>query len=287
MDDETSFGLYMKDVGVRKVLDPEVAKALVAEAQQGSLEAREKVALHNQGLAIMLSKSYHRKYPLTPLEDIVQIANTGLLRAIDEYRPDRGTKFSYFAFKVMKRVLQDELNRTEHNIVHVPRTILVLARDLWKFVKNFQAQNTREPTHKEIMSGLGIGKDRLEDVLAYSPTVVSMDVSVKGDDKYGTPRAEMYNYEKVSDKPHDLIGELHSQAVSKALQEALASLAESGKGKRSRQIIIRYYGLNGQEPETLEAIGQSLGITRERVRQIKENALLFLRKQMNGAVSDH
>ena len=200
-----------------------------------------------------------------PLSDLINEGNLGLIRAAHKFDETKGIKFiSYAVWWIRQAILQALAEQSR--IVRVPLNRAGALHRIGRRSSSLLQELGREPTVEEIADGLDITQEEVERTLAISQSHLSLDAPITpGEDN----RLLDYLPDQFSPGPED---EAYDHALKDTIEEALASLKE-----REAHILRLYFGLDDQDPMTLEEIGKILGITRERVRQIKEKALVRLR----------
>jgi RNA polymerase primary sigma factor len=249
------------------ITDPEEEKRLARRAQEGDQTAAERLVTANLRFVI----SYVKKYQGHGLDlsELVAIGNEGLLKAVKKFDPDHGVKFiSYAVWWVRQAVLKALAEQTRS--VRIPlnqnSALIRMAR-----AESFLAQELgREPTDHEVAVALNDTVDNIRAARRMSGTEVSLDAPVERQD-----RASSTFGERVAGTGG---GEIEELTDSRLRREFIDRLFERHLTPRERKILSLYYGLDeGSEALTLERIGALLGVTRERIRQIRERAFEKLR----------
>ena len=240
-------------------LSPEVAAACATPATARQLFIERNVLL-------VVNIATHRRYLESGIApaDRVQEGMIGLIRAVEKYDPARGHKFSTYATWWIKQAIEraiDEKSRTIRLPVHIQETL----RGIGRARNSLLLSLGRQPTDAEIGAVLGQSAAWVREKCAAEPRVLSADVPL-GDDTIAT----VLDTIPGTDTPPD------ATAMQREQREAVAQLLAALDG-RARGMLIRRYGLDGQPPATLDAVGQTFGCTRERVRQILRDAIVSLR----------
>jgi len=212
---------------------------------------------------VSVSKKYQNQG--VPLSDLINEGNLGLIRAAHKFDETKGIKFiSYAVWWIRQAILQALAEQSR--IVRVPLNRAGALHRIGRRSSALLQELGREPTVEEIAEGLDISQEEVERTLAISQGHLSLDAPMTpGEDN----RLLDYLPDQLSPGPED---EAYEHALKQRIEDSLSSLKE-----REAKILRLYFGLDEQEPMTLEEIGAILGITRERVRQIKEKALGRLR----------
>jgi RNA polymerase primary sigma factor len=264
----SAFDQYLLDIQkLPMITDPEEEKRLARRAQAGDPTAAERLVTANLRFVI----SYVKKYQGHGLElsELVAIGNEGLLKAVRKFDPEHGVKFiSYAVWWVRQAVLKALAEQTRS--VRIPlnqnSALIRMSR-----AESFLAQELgREPTDHEVALALNDTVDNIRAARRMTGAEVSLDAPVERQD-----RASSTFGERVAGTGH---GEIEEMTDSRLRREFIERLFERHLTPRERKILSLYYGLEeGSEALTLEKIGALLGVTRERIRQIRERAFEKLR----------
>ena len=265
----SAFDQYLLDIQkLPMITDPEEEKRLARRAQAGDPAAAERLVTANLRFVI----SYVKKYQGHGLElsELVAIGNEGLLKAVRKFDPEHGVKFiSYAVWWVRQAVLKALAEQTRS--VRIPlnqnSALIRMSR-----AESFLAQELgREPTDHEVALALNDSVDNIRAARRMTGAEVSLDAPVERQD-----RASSTFGERVAGTGH---GEIEEMTDSRLRREFIERLFERHLTPRERKILSLYYGLEeGSEALTLEKIGALLGVTRERIRQIRERAFEKLRE---------
>ena len=260
---EGSLDQYLKEISAYPLIDREEEARLAQHIRMGDAEGLDKLVSSNLRFVVSVAKKYQNQG--VPLSDLINEGNLGLIRAAYKFDETKGTKFiSYAVWWIRQAVLQALAEQSR--IVRVPLNRAGALHRIGRRSSTLLQELGREPTVEDIATDLDISQEEVERTLAISQSHLSLDSPITpGEDN----RLLDYLPDQYSPGPED---ETYQQALKNTIEEALATLKE-----REAKVIGLYFGLDDQEPMTLEEIGSLLGVTRERVRQIKEKALLRLR----------
>lgn len=260
---EGSLDQYLKEISQYPLIDREEEARLARGIRAGDPEALEKLVRSNLRFVVSVAKKYQNQGVL--LSDLINEGNLGLIRAAHRFDESKGIKFiSYAVWWIRQAILQALAEQSR--IVRVPLNRAGALHRIGRRSSSLLQELGREPTVEEVARELDIPQDEVERTLAISQSHLSLDAPlIPGED------ARLLDYlpDHFSPGPDD---EAYEQALRDTVEEALSSLTE-----REAKVLRLYYGLDDQEPMTLEQIGELLSITRERVRQIKEKGLKRLR----------
>ena len=260
---DDSLDLYLQEISRYPLIDQEEEARLAQGIRRGEEEALVKLVRANLRFVVSVSKKYQNQG--VPLHDLISEGNLGLIRAAHKFDETRGVKFiSYAVWWIRQSILQALAEQSR--IVRVPLNRVATLHRIAKYRAARLQELGREPNAIEIARGLGLTEVEVEQALTLSRSPVSLDAPfVPGEDG----RLIDYLPDRVSQGPDE---ETYEKLLTEALSDTLATLAE-----REARVLRLYFGLGGEEPRSLEEIGELLGVTRERVRQIKEKALDHLR----------
>ena len=254
---EGSLDQYLQEISQYPLIDRAEEARLAKLIRKGEEEALDKLVRSNLRFVVSVAKKYQNQG--VPLSDLINEGNLGLIRAAHKFDETKGIKFiSYAVWWIRQAILQALAEQSR--IVRVPLNRAGALYRVGRQKSNLLQELGREPTVEEIAQELDVTREEVERTLAIQQSHLSLDAPMQPGD---------YLPDQFSPGPED---EAYEHALKATVQDALSSLKE-----REAKILRLYYGLDGQDPMTLEDIGSLLGITRERVRQIKEKALVRLR----------
>lgn len=261
--EESSLDQYLKEISNYPLLSREDEVDLAGRIRAGDEEALDKLVRSNLRFVVSVAKKYQNQG--VALGDLINEGNLGLIRAAHKFDETKGIKFiSYAVWWIRQAILQALAEQSR--IVRVPLNRAGALHRIGKRTSSLLQELGREPTVEEIAGELDISHEEVERTLAISQSHLSLDAPLSpGEDN----RLLDYLADQFSAGPDD---ETYDRALSITIDEALGTLKE-----REAKVLRLYFGLEGSDPMTLEEIGSLLGITRERVRQIKEKALVRLR----------
>ena len=268
---DDSVKLYLREIGKIPLLTAEeefeLAQKIVNGTEKEKKKAKDKMAESNMRLVVSIAKRYSGRG--LDFLDLIQEGNTGLLRAVEKFDPDKGFKFSTYATwwirQAITRAIADQA-RTIRIPVHMVETINKVLRTQRRLTQELN----REPSTEEIAKAMGMEPEKIEYVMKIKQDIASLDASVgrDGEDDDSSLGDFIEDEERIS--PED-------SAATQLLKEQIASILQT-LTDREQKIIKMRFGIGGGKSHTLEEVGAEFSVTRERIRQIEAKALTKLRK---------
>ncbi len=263
-----SFDQYLLDIQrLPMITDPQEERRLARRARRGDERAAERLVTANLRFVIAYVKKYQGHG--LDLSELVAIGNEGLLKAVRKFDPDHGVKFiSYAVWWVRQAVLKALAEQTKS--VRIPLNQNSSLIKLGRVTQLLAQELGRAPTDGELARALGEEVEVIREARQMTSVEVSLDAPVDARDRHGATVGE-----RVAGSAES---EIEAGADRRLTKEFVARLFDRHLTPRERIILSMYYGLEeGSEALTLEAIGERLGVTRERIRQIRERAFEKLR----------
>jgi RNA polymerase primary sigma factor len=262
---DDSVRLYLREIGKIPLLTPPEELALAYRVVKGNKRAKDQMAEANMRLVVSIAKRYVGRG--LDLLDLIQEGNTGLLRAVEKFDPDRGFKFSTYATwwirQAITRAIADQA-RTIRIPVHMVETINKLLRTQRRLTQELN----REPTNEEIAAAMEMDVDKVEHIMKIKQDISSLDASVRDDEEDSV----------LGDFIEDEDTKTPSESASEQLLKGQVKQILSSLSEREQKILKLRFGLEDGKSHTLEEVGQEFSVTRERIRQIEAKALAKLRK---------
>lgn len=269
---DDSVRLYLREIGKIPLLKPDEELELAKRVVEGDKKAKDKMAEANMRLVVSIAKRYSGRG--LDFLDLIQEGNTGLLRAVEKFDPDKGFKFSTYATwwirQAITRAIADQA-RTIRIPVHMVETINKLLRTQRRMTQELN----REPTIEELAKELEMEPEKVEYVIKIKQDITSLDAGVgrDGDGEDDSILSDFIEDEDTTSPDESATRQLLKEQV----QGVLNTLTE-----REQKIVKMRFGLEDGKSHTLEEVGQEFSVTRERIRQIEAKALAKLRKHKDA-----
>jgi RNA polymerase nonessential primary-like sigma factor len=261
---------YLNQIGARPLLTAVEEVHFATLAKQGQFEARQTMIEHNLRLVVSIAKHYINRGVV--LLDLIEEGNLGLMRAIDKFEPERGFRFSTYATwwirQSIERAIMNQA-RTVRLPVHMVRELNQILRA--KYHLEAQHHDGKEATAEDIAHLVDRPIEDVQDILALSEHATSLDAPLDND-----PQASLMDM---------LPGDMEDGPDSQAEQHEMTILIRDWLKKlpdKQRLVITRRFGLDNDDPATLEQLASEMSVTRERVRQIQQEALVKLKRAMTA-----
>ena len=260
--ESASLDKYLQEIGREELVTPEEEVELAQRIRKGDPVALEKLTRANLRFVVSVAKQYQNQGLSLP--DLINEGNLGLIKAAEKFDETRGFKFiSYAVWWIRQSILQALAEQSR--IVRLPLNQVGSLNKINKALSKFEQENERQPSNEELSEMIEVPKDKIADTLRVSGRHVSVDAPfVEGEDN------SLLDVLPNDDSPMADKG-LVNESLNTEIERALSTLTD-----REREIVKSFFGIGCQEM-TLEEIGERFGLTRERVRQIKEKAIRRLK----------
>ncbi len=260
--ESASLDKYLQEIGKEELITVEEEVELAQRIRKGDQKALEKLTRANLRFVVSVAKQYQNQGLSLP--DLINEGNLGLIKAAEKFDETRGFKFiSYAVWWIRQSILQALAEQSR--IVRLPLNQVGSLNKINKAFSRFEQENERRPSPEELADSLDLPAEKVADTLRVSGRHISVDAPfVEGEDN-SLLDVLVNDDSPIADRT------LINESLSTEVERALSTLTE-----RERDIIKLFFGINCQEM-TLEEIGEKFGLTRERVRQIKEKAIRRLR----------
>ncbi len=263
--DTLSLDKYLHEIGKVELLSAEKEVELAKRIKKGDREALETLIKANLRFVVSVSKQYQNQGLSLP--DLINEGNLGLIKAAERFDETRGFKFiSYAVWWIRQSILQALAEQAR--IVRLPLNKIGSINKINKAFNKLEQEFQREPTVEEIAEIMDMKPDLVEDSMNSSTVHISMDAPLRDEEANNMYDVMLNEDSLVPD------GQLMDNSLRQEIERSLLTL-----GEREAEILRYYFGLRGYQQHTLEEIGDEFGLTRERVRQIKEKAIKKLKNQ--------
>ena len=260
--ESASLDKYLQEIGREELVTPDEEVELAQRIRKGDQEALEKLTRANLRFVVSVAKQYQNQGLSLP--DLINEGNLGLIKAAEKFDETRGFKFiSYAVWWIRQSILQALAEQSR--IVRLPLNQVGSLNKINKALSKFEQEYERAPSNEELSEMIDVPKDKISDTLRVGSRHVSVDAPfVEGEDN------SLLDVLPNDDSP-SADKTLVNESLNTEIERALSTLTD-----REREIIKSFFGIGCQEM-TLEEIGERFGLTRERVRQIKEKAIRRLK----------
>ena len=262
-ENETGFQLYLRQIAQIPLLTPEQEIQLARRIKRGDQKALTQMVSANLRLVVKIARDY-ANFGL-PLLDLISEGNIGLMKAVERFDPKKGGKLStYAAWWIKQSITRALANQTK--TIRLPIHLVEKIGKMRRVSSQMMEELGREPSDDELAEEIGLSSSKVAALKRAALRPASLDEPIQ--------EGEFFQFRDIvgDEESDDPFETLRDKDMLEEVDELLDML-----GDRERMIINSRFGLDGQEPKTLEEIGETFGVTRERIRQLQNVALLKLR----------
>ncbi len=265
-DSDSGIKIYLREIGQIPLLTPEEEVDLAAKIKKGDKEARAKMIRSNLRLVVKIAHDYGNLG--LPLLDLISEGNIGLMKAVERFDPAKGGKLSTYAAWWIKQSIKRAL-ANQSKTIRLPVHLVDKISKMRRVALQMSEELGREPTDDELAEEVGLSSAKVSQLKTVSIRPASLDAPISDDDttEFGEIVGDM---EALT--PFE---QLRDSNLRSEVSDLLAVLDE-----REKKIIFSRFGLDGGKAKTLEEVGKKFGVTRERIRQLQNIALMKLRRAL-------
>ncbi len=268
IEEQTALDQYLRDVSRHELITPDKEKELGYKAQKGDLDAIQELARANLRFVISVAKKYQNRG--VSLTDLIQEGNVGLVTAARKFDPDQGVKFiSYAVWWIRQAILASLANQGRS--VRVPLNRASDLARIFREKERLKQELGRDPTSEELSKATELTPVLIESLQTLNAAEIRLDAPIG--DSEDSQLVERFIIEEAAEPEQEVESRLLTEMVEVALDTLEA---------RDAKVLRLYFGLEGEREHTLEEIGNILGVTRERIRQLRDRALRRLREGSKG-----
>lgn len=261
---DTALKSYLKDVNRYPLLTPEQEKELGKKIKNGDKEALNKLVTSNLRFVISVAKQYQGQG--IDLIDLIQYGNEGLIEAASKYDVDKGFKFISYAVWWIRQKIVLALS-TSSRTIRIPTSQILLISKINKAITEFEIENERKPSNSELANITGIKESKIPGIINSINQMVSVDNPIKSDED--STLVDIIPNKNSKNSDEELMKESEEHIINAIIRRLTP---------REQDIIRMYFGI-GTDAMTLDNIAGKFGLTNERARQLKDNAIKNLKKR--------
>jgi RNA polymerase nonessential primary-like sigma factor len=266
--------MYLDAIGMSPLLTAEQEVTYARRALQGNSAARKRMIECNLRLVVSIAKRYQNRG--LALLDLIEEGNLGLIHAVEKFDPERGFRFSTYATWWIRQAVERGIMNTSR-VVRLPVHVAKEVNAYLRAVREFTQQEGESPSLEKIAAHLGLSCAYVQQMHEFNEHALSLDAANNNDSEVNLLDT------LVDDKHADPSDFVQREDLAASIDQWVSTL-----NQRHREVVLRRFGLRGYDCQTLQEIGDAMGLTRERVRQIQMDALARLRQilEANGLSSE-
>ena len=269
---DSGLQLYLREINQTRLLTPEEEIALGRRIRKGDLQAKDEMIRCNLRLVVSIAKNYTRRG--LSLLDLIEEGNLGLLRAVEKFDPAQGCRFStYASWWIRQSIKRSLINAVKP--VDIPAYMVDMINKWRRAGAMLECDLGRRPTQEEVARRMGVSRRKVTVISRAARAFSSPFQAVSEDSEWSL--SEMVVDEGVRSPADVLLDTRRTRAIRRILGDI---------DDRAEQIIRMRYGLEGYDPMTLKEIGDKIGLTRERVRQIERDTLQIINEAIHSQEED-
>lgn len=265
-DTDSGIKIYLREIGQIALLTPQDEIELAARIKKGDKAARDRMIRANLRLVVKIAHDYSNLG--LPLLDLISEGNIGLMKAVERFDPAKGGKLSTYAAWWIKQSIKRAL-ANQSKTIRLPVHLVDKISKMRRVALQMSEELGREPTDEELAEEIGMSAAKVSQLKTVSIRPASLDAPISDDDT--TEFGEIVGDEEAL-TPFE---QLRDQNLRDEVADLIGVLDE-----REKKIIFSRFGLDGGKPKTLEEVGKKFGVTRERIRQLQNIALMKLRRAL-------
>lgn len=269
-NDEEILGMYLKEINKIPLLSHEEENELALKAQKGDKMAKDKIVKSNLRFVVNVAKKY-QNYGLD-LVDLISEGNIGLLTAVEKFNPSKGFHFITYAVWWIRQCIMKAVCE-KGRAIRLPMNRVNELLQIQKAQKSLRGKKTEEQEIAAVAKMVNMDESHVRDLLEISREMTSLDAPVEGKDGDNGTVGDFITDEKYSNVDENLLHEFMSEDINRVL----------GTLKPNEEKIIRMrYGIGGQKPLSLAQVGAKFNLTKERIRQIENNAIVRMQNPVHA-----